>query len=571
MITLPSGRVAGITSIRARHHALRLNRTVMPETPHHELYRLVDIIDARPDGQWLPGDCNYRFTGRTLDELPGLTGWSREDRRAFRHWLRQETQVREVEQVRRRIVREELPLVAREYAYPRQLYSALRRRIEGLGMKRAPPRQWRQTLLNLRRSGIRDEELQWSGLLHFLERAESDGEPMIRRESLLSQIDFSAIRLCLSNELASDRGCGLAFIEVPQSLSRLGAVARVADAGEVGVLRYVDTLHYYKVGFLKRKGGAQPALDGERWFALDTIGNRIPGPIPERPYFTTREEAFRAASEHALQHVGLPVAYAPCSRYEHKTLCGGDDYREWLLTLPDYPISYYNKHYYERNLLLHIRTKARLDHAGRRLLFIEELQSDWHQAGAVQGYQNRWPGRLPPAPFSKGWVGLAMKLLLMHAAEQGFDGLAWTSGEVQESHYMRPMSPVRRIYDEEIPRALERLCRPWGGHVGRTTVTTKEPRLNITRQLDKWFIIDSKGHFSTKPRASQREAMRIMARHCKQIDLEVPVLLLDPAMREEIREAGFPLFGELATARADRRRRSGAVNRSGNSARRRDP
>ena len=113
MIKLPSGRIAGITSIRARHHALRLNRTVMPETPHRDLYRLVDILDARPDNQWLPGDCSYCFSGHTLDELPALAEWSPEDHRVFRQWLREEKQVREVEQVRRRIVREELPLVAR--------------------------------------------------------------------------------------------------------------------------------------------------------------------------------------------------------------------------------------------------------------------------------------------------------------------------------------------------------------------------------------------------------------------------------------------------------------------------
>ena len=396
----------------------------------------------------------------------------------------------------------------------------------------------------------------WSGLLHFLDRAEAAGERSIGLRQLIDRIDFSAIRLCLSNELASDRGCGLDFIEIPQSVSlrRLGAAGRIGGPGEFGVLRYVDTLHYYRVGYLKRLSAVHARPDEERWFALDTIGNRIPGPSPERPFFASREAAFQAASEHALQHVGVPVAYAPCSRYEHKTLCGGDDYREWLLTLPDYPISYYNKHYYERNLLLHFRTKARRDHAGRRLLFIEELQSDWHQAGAVHGYQNRWPGRLPPAPFSKGWVGLAMKCILLHAAEQGYDGVAWTGGQVQESHYLIPMQPVRRIYDEEIPHSLERLCRAWGGQVGTTTITTKEPRLNITRQLDKWFITDSKGNFSTKPRASQREAMRIMARHCKKIDLEVPVLPLDPALREKIRETGFPLFGELAVLPAARKR-----------------
>jgi hypothetical protein len=549
MISLPSGQVAGITSIRARYHALRLNRVIVPETPRHELYRLVDIVAARPHDQWLPGDCSYLFTGHTLDELPGSAAWSREDRRAFQQWLQQDTQIREIEQVRRRIVHEELPLVAREYAYPQRLYSALQRRIEGLSLRRASPRQWQRTLLNMRRAGIRHEELEWSGLLRFLDRVQRDGDRMIQRDELLSRIDFSVIRLSLTNELASDRGCGLAFIEVPQSasLNRLGAAARIADPGEIGVLRYVDTLHYFKVGYFKRLNGANIGDSGMRWFALDTIGNRIAGSGPDAPDFSSREEAFQAASDHALQHVGLPVAYTPCSRYAHKTLCGGEDYREWLLTLPDYPISYFNKHYYERNLLLHYRTKARQDLKGRQLLFIEEIQSDWHQSGAVHGYQNRWPGRLPPAPFSKGWVGLAMKLLLMHAAEQGFDGVAWTRGDVQESHYLQPMQQVRRIYDNEMPRSLMRLCRQCEARVGTTTIKTKEPRLNITRQLDKWFITDSKGNFSTRPRASQQEAMRIMARHCKQITLDVPVVWLDQALRAQILKQGFPLFGEAST------------------------
>lgn len=549
MISLPSGRIAGITSIRARYHALRLNRAVMPETQRHELYRLVDIITARADDQWLPGDNDYAFTGHTLDELPGLVGWSGEDRRAFRLWTQGETQIREIEQVRRRIVREELPLVVQEYAYPQRLYSALKRRIEGLSLQRASSWQWRQTLLNLRRSGIPDEELEWSGLLHFLDKARNGGERMISRDELLSRINLSAIRLSLTNELAFDRGCGLEFIELTQSasLNRLGAVSRIAGPGEVSVLRYVDTLHYFKVGYLKRLNAAQKGQSTLRWFALDTIGNLIAGPAPDGPYFSSREAAFQAANDHALQHVGLPVAYTPCSRYEHKTLCGGSDYREWLLTLPDYPISYYNKHYYERNLLLHFRTKERHDLKGRRLLFIEEIQSDWHQSGAVHGYQNRWPGRLPPAPFSRSWVGLALKLILIHAAEVGFDGLAWTQGHVQESHYLQPMQPVRRLYDVEIPRVLTRLCRQWHVRPETTEIATREPRLNITRQLDKWFVVDPRGSFSTRPQASQQEAMRIMARHCKQIELAVPALLLDQTLRARILEHGFPLFGELAT------------------------
>jgi hypothetical protein len=505
---------------------------------------MVDIV-LGPDGQhWLPCNSPYVFSGTTLDKLPGLTSWPEKDRGAFEAWLCQETQVREIDSVRRRVVPDELPLIAREFDYPSRLYSTLQRRIERLRMRRAAPQQWKQTLLNMRRNGVRDEELEWSGLLSFLSLAQGQGKAFITREELLTRISFSSIRLSLSNELTNDKGCGLEFMEVKQSksLNRLGMVSQLSGTDAVSVLRYVDTLHYYKVGYLKRRctgwGGQQ------QWFALDTIGQLIPA-VGKEPYYDSKEAAFHAASEHSLQHVGLPVAYTPCSRYEHKTLCGGEDYREWLLTLPDYPISYFNKHYYERNLLLHFRTKQRRDQQDRRLLFVEEIQSDWHQSGAVKGYQNRWPGQMPPAPFTKEWIGLALKLLLIHAAEKGYDGIGWVRGEIQESHYRQALNPVRRLYDEVIPRTLRRILRGIkGADLVTTTIATKEPRLNIERELDKWLVTDSQGSFLAKPRSSQREAMQLIARHCRQIDLDVPMLTLSDAARGQIIDTGFPLFGE---------------------------
>lgn len=548
MISLPSGRIVGISNIRARYHALRLNRIVMPDTPRYELYRLIDIVVPPPDCQWLPGKNAYVFSGHTLDELPSLTDWSKKDRRVFQAWLRQDIQVREIEQVRRRLA-EDQPLVAKEFPYSKRLYSALQCRIQALSLNRASPLQWRQTLLNLRRTGIRAEELEWSGLLLFLDKAHRQGKAMVTRETLLNKIDFSAIRLCLTHELATDRNCGLEFIELSQSKSRnrLGAIQKIAGPGEVCILRYADTMHYYKVGYVMRVNTKLKQERSLRWFALDTIGNLISSQLSGQSFFKDQEETFKVASEHALQHVGIPVTYTPCSRYEHKTLCGGNEYREWLLTLPDYPISYHNKHYYERNLLLHFRTKIRHDQHGRRLLFIEELQSDWHQSGAMFGYQTRWPGRLPPAPFRKEWIGLALKLILLHGAEEGYDGVAWTKGDIHESHYQQSMAAVRRLYDELIPNTLLRLCEHWGGRIEKTRIITKEPRLHISRQMDKWFVTDPHGSFSTRARDSQKEAMQIMARHCKQIELDVPVLILDESSRKRIEEEGFPMFGERPT------------------------
>src|SRR5690606_6020478 len=39
------------------------------------------------------------------------------------------------------------------------------------------------------------------------------------------------------------------------------------------------------------------------------------------------------------------------------------------------------------NILAHVRLKDRQGPNGERILFVEELQSDWHQAGQERGYK----------------------------------------------------------------------------------------------------------------------------------------------------------------------------------------
>ena len=42
---------------------------------------------------------------------------------------------------------------------------------------------------------------------------------------------------------------------------------------------------------------------------------------------------------------------------------------------------------------------------------------------------------IPSAPFEKNWMELAMKRMLRYAAENGFDKVAWTTGEQQVERY----------------------------------------------------------------------------------------------------------------------------------------
>jgi hypothetical protein len=140
---------------------------------------------------------------------------------------------------------------------------------------------------------------------------------------------------------------------------------------------------------------------------------------------------------------------------------------------PDYT----SGHFAEPNILTHLRTTDRtID--GKKTLFVEEIQSDWHQKGRKQGYQEslltnaerkRWDelkakdnknaitdadrpefqalaekvtaetlnarNGVPNAPFKKNWQELAMKRAMQMAAEGGYDRVAFTTGKQQADRY----------------------------------------------------------------------------------------------------------------------------------------
>jgi len=113
-------------------------------------------------------------------------------------------------------------------------------------------------------------------------------------------------------------------------------------------------------------------------------------------------------------------------------------------------------------------------HARERVLVIDEIQSKRHQDAREKGYKlsderrkelfdaageaarrygenpteenltamndavrasNRASNGIPAAPFEKNWHELAMKRMLRLAAEEGYDYVAWTTGEQQAERY----------------------------------------------------------------------------------------------------------------------------------------
>lgn len=391
--------------------------------------------------------------------------------------------------------------------------------------------------------GIRREELDWSGLPEFLSLHR--GEKSITKAELLDAFKLERITPQLSNELECDVKCRIPFDEVAQRIPgyQLQLAGYPVGEEDIGVVRFRNSEYSYRVGSLRHRGRS---LSGEieHWFVLGPYGKVITAAGASSPFFNNSHSAMQAADAHARESHRIRPKLGYSATYEYMSLQGGEEYREWLVTLPDYHRSHFTAHYQERNVLLHIRSKIRRSEQGERVLFIEELQSDWQQAVARYGLRSG----IPPAPFRKEWASLALKLMLIHVATRDLDGIAWTDSQVHQLRYEREMGPLQQLYDHEIPQLLTRLARPWGQKVESREFKTRSPWLHAARCNECWKVEGGHGKFATRARYDKQQALALIERHSKALTLSLPMLRLPDAMKHHILEYGLPLFGETVRA-----------------------
>ena len=171
----------------------------------------------------------------------------------------------------------------------------------------------------------------------------------------------------------------------------------------------------------------------------------------------------------------------PTKFYQYQ-LPGGQNYKEVLITLPGKE-QFKSSHFDETNIITHLRMNTRTDLDGRKVLFLEEVQSDWGQKGKKEGFglTDKDKSRLKElgydykdgkvgvyigdnfvprnyndlvgeaaqiarksqlgvstAPYvtnTNAWVKLGLKVALKEAARQGADIIAWTTGQQQNERY----------------------------------------------------------------------------------------------------------------------------------------
>lgn len=146
---------------------------------------------------------------------------------------------------------------------------------------------------------------------------------------------------------------------------------------------------------------------------------------------------------------------------------------------------YKSSHFDQPNILAHMRVNDRVDAEGKKMLLIEEVQSDWHQAGRERGYGPKieriveayyetkdgqrvpigygktkeeaeanidvgWKNQVdikyetsdrkvgegvPDAPFKDTWYQLALKRAIKEAVDKGYDRIGLTTGAQQAERY----------------------------------------------------------------------------------------------------------------------------------------
>ena len=155
------------------------------------------------------------------------------------------------------------------------------------------------------------------------------------------------------------------------------------------------------------------------------------------------------------------------SKYRAYTIKGGTNYRELLFRIPEsnYSNGAMYAHWERSGVLAHARIQDINTFLGK-MLFIEEIQSDWHNEGRKTGYEG-----VPDAPFRDNYHEFVLKKLIRMAAEQGYDSIGWTPAEIQSERWSDEFAEGYRIeYDQDIPKFLNKYGKKWDTKVGKTVL-----------------------------------------------------------------------------------------------------
>jgi len=296
-------------------------------------------------------------------------------------------------------------------------YSALARALAGANINTAPPAGWKQTAKGLTSKGVKAAELEWSGLNEWLDL---QGERKVGKQEVLAYLDANGVR-------------------VDQTV--IGGDA--ATAADVSIERGDDG-----------------------WWSV-MVGEHEWDSMPDRA------DAERAAA--TLKRSPRELAKYTGVHYPGVSQPAGRHHRELVLSLPSQAEEVSDHWPGMPGVIAHVRYNERDDTDGRRVLFVEDLQSDWSDAlrAARRGDA---AANVPAGPFvgSDAWISLAIKAITRQAVVEGFDRVAFATGS--------QVADIFPFKDSESGSTLAARSRFYGEADG-SVVDAKGQRIDATPVL----------------------------------------------------------------------------------------
>ncbi len=371
------------------------------------------------------------------------------------------------------------------------IYSALARGIEGIDSKSMPGAMWKARIRGLINKGAaKADEVEWTGINEFLDMQEGK----VSKAQVLEYLEANGVQV-------KDTVLGLKNVYPPDSYLH-------PDTGDV------DTLENWR-GFaedMSDEGGLTTEeqmdelidMEGEvipdEGMDVKFAAYQLPGgtnyrevllTLPNRTVKHTEENvtAIPSTSPEATQSDLFWYFRGPDNVYQISKLRypSESDARQHVIsnhTPGTDSRDFQSVHFDKPNILASIRMNDRVDTDGNRVLFIEEIQSDWAQEGRRKGFDTgevaklqeekarieglldalpentpdterlrvgggligiqdslirlqRAPG-IPSAPFvgkTDAWVALSIKRIIKMAIDEGYSSVAFINGTQSADRY----------------------------------------------------------------------------------------------------------------------------------------